>query len=230
MVEVVMVRHGESLANQNNEYTGWSDVPLTAAGMKEAEIAGTIIRDTGICFSQVHTSVLKRAIITSNIIMEEANQLWVPIQKNWRLNERHYGALRGLNKDDTKRIYGSNQVAQWRRSYTAVPPKLDAPDSDRRYKQQLGNKLPTAESLKMAFERILPYWQDAIAPELRQGKNQLIVAHGSTLRALIKYLEAISDSDIDGVEVPNGEPILYTLNDDLTIKNKQILVQKKKQQ
>lgn len=230
MVEVVMVRHGESLANKNNEYTGWSDVPLTAAGMKEAAAAGIIIRDTGIQFSQVHTSVLKRAIITSDIIMEEANQLWVPIQKNWRLNERHYGALRGLNKDDTKRIYGVDQVAQWRRSYTAVPPKLDSPDDDRRYKLQVGSKLPTAESLKMAFERILPYWQDIIAPELRQGKNQLIVAHGSTLRALIKYLEDISDSDIDGVEVPNGEPILYTLNDNLTIKNKQILRQKKKSQ
>lgn len=230
MVEVVMVRHGESLANKNNEYTGWSDVPLTAAGMKEAAAAGIIIRDTGIQFSQVHTSVLKRAIITSDIIMEEANQLWVPIQKNWRLNERHYGALRGLNKDDTKRIYGVDQVAQWRRSYTAVPPKLDSPDDDRRYKLQVGSKLPTAESLKMAFERILPYWQDIIAPELRQGKNQLIVAHGSTLRALIKYLEDISDSAIDGVEVPNGEPILYTLNDNLTIKNKQILRQKKKSQ
>ncbi|MHC9532238.1 2,3-bisphosphoglycerate-dependent phosphoglycerate mutase [Dellaglioa sp. BT-FLS60] len=227
MVELVLVRHGESLANKNNEYTGWSDVPLTTKGINEAKAAGVIIRDTGIHFSQVHTSVLKRAIITSNIIMEETNQLWLPIQKNWRLNERHYGALRGLNKEDTKRNYGVEQVAQWRRSYTSVPPSLSVPDSDRRYSYQLERSLPTAESLKMAFERILPYWQDVIAPELRQGKNQLVVAHGSTLRALIKYLENISDSDIDGVEVPNGEPILYTLNDDLTIKSKQILTQKK---
>lgn len=227
MVELVMVRHGESLANQNNEYTGWTDVPLTAKGITEARVAGTVILNTNIQFSQVHTSVLKRAIKTSNIMMEEMNQLWIPIQKNWRLNERHYGALRGLNKDETKRIYGVKQVAQWRRSYTTIPPSLSVPDNDRRYKQRVKSSLPTSESLEMAFKRILPYWQDVIAPELRQGNNQLIVAHGSTLRVLIKYLENISDADIDGVEVPNGVPIWYTLNDDLTIKSKKILTQKK---
>lgn len=222
-----MVRHGESLANKNNEYTGWTDVPLTAKGITEARAAGVVILNTNIQFSQVHTSVLKRAIKTSNIMMEEMNQLWIPIQKNWRLNERHYGALRGLNKDETKRIYGVKQVAQWRRSYTTIPPSLLAPDDDRRYKQRVKRSLPTSESLEMAFKRILPYWQDVIAPELRQGNNQLIVAHGSTLRVLIKYLENISDADIDGVEVPNGVPIWYTLNDDLTIKSKKILTQKK---
>lgn len=227
MVELVMVRHGESLANKNNEYTGWTDVPLTAKGITEARAAGVVILNTNIQFSQVHTSVLKRAIKTSNIMMEEMNQLWIPIQKNWRLNERHYGALRGLNKDETKRIYGVKQVAQWRRSYTTIPPSLLAPDDDRRYKQRVKRSLPTSESLEMAFKRILPYWQDVIAPELRQGNNQLIVAHGSTLRVLIKYLENISDADIDGVEVPNGVPIWYTLNDDLTIKSKKILTQKK---
>ncbi|WP_283590637.1 2,3-bisphosphoglycerate-dependent phosphoglycerate mutase [Ligilactobacillus saerimneri] len=223
MVKLVLLRHGQSAANKLNMYTGWSDVPLTKYGELEAHAAGQALAQVGINFTAIHTSVLVRAIKTANIVAEEIHQLYLPLFKTWRLNERHYGALRGLNKDWTREKFGAEQVALWRRSFFAVPPQLSSPDHDRRYQDLPNDALPLAESLAMAYQRILPYWQDQIAPQLRAGNNQLVVAHGSTLRAMIKYLEQISDTDIDGVEVANGEPIVYTLNDQLQVVDKQIL-------
>lgn len=223
-----MLRHGQSIANQKNEYTGWSDVPLTALGEAQAHTAGRLLKNENIQFSDVHTSVLVRVIKTANIVLEEIDQLWIPEHKTWRLNERHYGALRGLNKDYTRQKYGKKQVALWRRSYYSVPPQLEKFDDDRRYNSIAHDLLPLSESLEMASNRILPYWEDQIAPKLKAGKNQLIVAHGSSLRALLKYLEKISDEGIDGVEVYNGQPIIYTLNEQtLDVLDKKVLSSKK---
>lgn len=223
MTYLVLLRHGQSVANRDNVYTGWSDVPLTEQGKKEAQQAGKLILQTQIQFSDVHTSLLKRAIVTANIVMDQIHQNWLPVHKAWRLNERHYGALRGQNKDETRKTYGTHQVALWRRSFKAVPPLLKETESDRRY-MELGDIEPRGESLEMAYHRLLPYWTDHIAPQLLVGKNQLIVAHGSTLRALIKYLEQISDEGIDGVEVANGEPIVYQFDEQLNIISKEVLV------
>ena len=223
MVKLVLLRHGQSASNKLNLYTGWSDVPLTKEGIAEAHKAGQMLAGEKICFSAIHTSVLKRAITTANIVADEIDQLWLPMYKTWRLNERHYGALRGLNKDWTREQYGKKQVAEWRRSYSSVPPALDKPDTDRRYAMLPDDAKPLSESLKMASRRILPYWQDQIAPRLMDHKNQLVVAQGSTLRAMIKYLERISDRDIDGLEVANGEPIIYTMDDWLNIVDKKII-------
>jgi 2,3-bisphosphoglycerate-dependent phosphoglycerate mutase len=223
MAKLVLIRHGESTANRDNVYTGWSDVPLTAKGMQQAHQAGQAIAQLGIEFDAVHTSMLKRAIITANVVLDNLNQNWLPITKTWRLNERHYGALRGQNKDETRRIYGKEQVALWRRSFNAVPPLLDQPDDDRRYAVNGILSEPRGESLHMAYDRLLPYWIDQLAPRLMDGQNQLVVAHGSSLRALIKYLENISDQGINGVEVENGEPIVYDMAPDLTIQRKVIL-------
>ena len=229
MVKLVLLRHGQSIANQKNEYTGWSDVPLTALGEAQAHSAGRLLREEGIQFSDVHTSVLVRVIKTANIVLDEIDQLWIPEHKTWRLNERHYGALRGLNKDYTRQIYGKKQVALWRRSYYSVPPELEKFDNDRRYASVPHDLLPLSESLEMASARIIPYWVDEIAPRLKAGKNQLVVAHGSSLRALLKYLERISDEGIDGVEVYNGEPIVYTLDDQtLEVLDKKVLSYEKK--
>lgn len=201
---------------------GWSDVPLTAQGRAEAKRAGKLIQQTQIQFTDVHTSLLKRAITTADIVMDQIQQDWLPIHKTWRLNERHYGALRGQNKDETRKVYGAHQVALWRRSFKAIPPLLKATESDRRY-VELGDIEPRGESLEMAYNRLLPYWTNEVAPRLLDGHNQLVVAHGSTLRALIKYLEEISDEGIDGVEVANGEPIVYQFDDQLKIINKKFL-------
>ncbi|MFT9214080.1 2,3-bisphosphoglycerate-dependent phosphoglycerate mutase [Liquorilactobacillus ghanensis] len=220
MVKLVLLRHGQSLANQKNEYTGWTDSPLTEQGRQEARHAGQLLATTGIQFKALHTSLLSRAIETSYIVLEQIDQNWVPIKKTWRLNERHYGALRGLNKDKTREIYGKRQVALWRRSFATVPPLLPQVDQERRYQTWPETILPRAESLKMASERIIPYWLDEIAPALLHDKNQLMVAHGSTLRALIKYLENIDDRSIDGVEVENAVPIVYELDNKLRIKQK----------
>ncbi|GEL90010.1 2,3-bisphosphoglycerate-dependent phosphoglycerate mutase [Pediococcus parvulus] len=222
MTDLVLLRHGQSVANRDNVYTGWSDVPLTEQGRQEAHQAGNLILQTGIQFEDVHTSMLKRAITTADIVMDEMHQNWLPIHKTWRLNERHYGALRGQNKDETRKTYGVHQVALWRRSFKAVPPLLATTESDRRY-VELGDVEPRGESLEMAYNRLLPYWMDKIAPKLLEGKNQLVVAHGSTLRALIKYLEQISDEGIDGVEVANGEPIIYQFDEELNIISKEVL-------
>ncbi|MFT8756583.1 2,3-bisphosphoglycerate-dependent phosphoglycerate mutase [Leuconostoc pseudomesenteroides] len=206
VAKLVLVRHGESTANRDNEFTGWTDVPLTAKGKTQAHQVGQVLSRYQLTFDNVYTSYLQRAIITAYIIMDEMQQAWVPINKTWRLNERHYGALRGLNKDDAREKYGVNQVALWRRSYTAVPPLLEKVRPNRRYPINIE---PRGESLKMASDRLIPYWTSTILPQLKNGENVLMVAHGSTLRALIKYIEHISDDDIDGLEIGNGEPILY---------------------
>lgn len=223
MVKLVLLRHGESTANFHNRYTGWSDVPLTARGIAQAQAAGRRLAQANISFAQLHTSLLSRAIATANIVLHELHEDYLPVKKTWRLNERHYGALRGLNKDKTREVYGKHQVELWRRSYYSVPPQLDQPDNDRRYHRYPTSICPLAESLQMAERRIVPYWLDHIAPELLHGRNQLVVAHGSTLRALTRYLEAIKPEDIDGLEIYNGQPIVYDLDERLRIVTKQIL-------
>lgn len=222
MVELVILRHGESQANRDGVFTGWSDVALTEKGIEQAHEAGQAIKRTGLQFEHVHTSMLKRAIMTANIVMTEIDQLYLPITKSWRLNERHYGALRGQKKATVKAQVGDKQFKLWRRSYHVVPPLLDQPDQDPRY-VPLGVTEPLGESLEMAYERLMPYWQDEIAPRLLDGHAQLVVAHGSTLRALIKYIERINDHDIDTLEVPNGVPILYEFDDCLNVVNKATL-------
>ncbi|WP_137597901.1 2,3-bisphosphoglycerate-dependent phosphoglycerate mutase [Paucilactobacillus kaifaensis] len=219
MVTLVITRHGESQANRDNIFTGWTDVPLTDKGMLQAQTAALKIRKLQIYFADVHTSMLQRAILTANIICDTIGQSYIPIHKSWRLNERHYGALRGHNKDTIKAQYGSDQVAKWRRGFNALPPQLSNADHERRY-DQIGVKIPLSESLKMTQARLLPYWNDHIAPQLLNGQNQLIVAHGSTLRALIKYLDQIADDQIDQVEVANGEPIVYQFDQKLQVLSK----------
>lgn len=223
MAKLVLLRHGESTANYDNTYTGWSDVPLTTNGVFQARAAGVRLRAEKLNLTAVHTSMLKRAITTAYIVQEELGQLYLPITKSWRLNERHYGALRGLNKDKSRELFGDAQVAQWRRSYIAEPPHLVQPELAAAYNKWPDSIVPGGESLADAERRLLPYWVNAIAPHLLAGEDQLIVAHGSTLRALIKYLEGIKDADIDGVEVGNAEPIVYTFDQKLNIVDKEIL-------
>lgn len=223
MAKLVLLRHGESTANYDNTYTGWSDVPLTTNGVLQAHVAGHRLRAEQLHLTAVHTSMLKRAITTAYIVQEELGELYLPITKSWRLNERHYGALRGLNKDDSRTLFGAAQVAQWRRSYIAEPPHLVQPELAVAYSKWPTSIVPGGESLADAEKRLLPYWIDVIAPHLLRGEDQLIVAHGSTLRALIKYVEGIKDADIDGVEVGNAEPIVYTFDAQLHITTKNIL-------
>ncbi len=221
MSKLVILRHGESEANRDNIFTGWSDVSLTEKGIRQAHEAGQLIADNGILFDHMHTSMLKRAIMTAHIVLDETNQLYVPETKSWRLNERHYGALREQYKERVREEVGDKQFKLWRRSYKVVPPLLDEPDKDQRY-VNLGVTEPRGESLEMAYDRLMPYWQDQIAPRLLDGHNQLVVAHGSTLRALIKYIEHIDDQAIDHLEVPNGLPICYTFDEKLNVTDKQI--------
>lgn len=224
MTKLVMVRHGQSQANLDNRFTGWSDVPLTAKGIAQGKEVGAELAAREFSFTDVHTSYMKRAIMTADYILEALDQLYLPIHKTWRLNERHYGALSGLNKEAVKREVGEQQLHAWRRGFFAVPPQLSHPAHDRRY-DRLGVKEPLAESLEMCLERILPYWQDQVAPRLLAGHDQLIVAHGSTLRALVKYIEGISDDQIDQVEVLNGQPIIYQFDDHLVPGHKEILME-----
>lgn len=222
MVSLILVRHGQSEANELNIYTGWTDSPLTQDGEKQAIETGLAIRkvfDGEIdCY---HTSVLSRAIKTAYLIQEQLDDLYKPLYKNWRLNERHYGALRGLNKDDTRKTYGDEKVAIWRRSYDVRPPALKQADPTLgRYKYLDNRSMPVSESLKDATNRVIPYYQDRVVPGLLAGKNQMIVAHGSTIRALIKYIENISDKDIDGVEVDNAQAIIYEFDEKLNLLNK----------
>ncbi|MFR0583771.1 2,3-bisphosphoglycerate-dependent phosphoglycerate mutase [Limosilactobacillus mucosae] len=219
---LVIVRHGQSQANKDNVFTGWSDAPLTKLGIQQGKQVGEQLAKLGLQFDDVHVSYMQRAIITANLILDKINQLWLPIHKTWRLNERHYGALSGLNKDAVKKEVGAATLHQWRRGFLERPPMLKERAHERRY-DRLGVKVPLSESLKMTQERLLPYWQDQIAPRLLDGKNQLIVAHGSSLRALIKYLDGIADDQIDHVEVPNGEPILYRFDDHLNVIEKKFI-------
>ena len=224
MAKLALLRHGESEANAANVYTGWNDVPLTDKGRAQAKAAGEkLALLPGFYPTHIHTSVLSQAIETANIVAETCGFLWLPMTKTWRLNERHYGALRGLNKDVSRKVFGKEQVLEWRRGFDAVPPAQGSPTIDRRYKYVDPRLLPRAESLHQTQLRLLPYYEDEVASRLRQGEDQLIVAHGSSLRALIKYLEQINNVDILKLEVPNAKAIVYDFDHDLRIVNKQIL-------
>ena len=220
MHTVVLLRHGESLWNKENRFTGWTDVDLTEKGCAEALEAGRLLRAGGFGFDVVFTSVLKRAIRTWWISVDELDQLWVPVYRSWRLNERHYGALQGLNKTETAAAHGDAQVKIWRRSYDVPPPPLDGddprhPGRDPRYAHLPPDDLPLTESLKDTVARFLPYWDDTIAPAIKRGQRVLIVAHGNSLRALVKHIDRISDQDIVELNIPTGIPLVYELDADL---------------
>lgn len=224
MVKLVLVRHGESEANAVNVYTGWNDVPLTEKGCQQAELAGKKIKQLlDFAPTHIHTSVLSRAIVTANIVADTCNFLYLPMTKTWRLNERHYGALRGLNKDISRKVFGADQVLEWRRGFYSIPPKQGSPMIDRRYRDCDQHLMPRAESLYQTQQRLMPYYYDHVATRLMNQEDQLIVAHGSSLRALIKKIENINDHDIVKLEVPNAEPIVYTMDKNLTIIDKKIL-------
>ena len=220
MHKVVLLRHGESTWNKENRFTGWTDVDLTDKGREEAVAAGRLLKEGGYDFDLVFTSVLKRAIRTSIIALDELDRLWLPVQRSWRLNERHYGALQGLNKAETAAKHGEDQVKIWRRAYAIAPPPLtpDDPRSaarDPRYKDVAPADLPLTESLKDTVARFLPYWHSAIAPEIARGTRVLIAAHGNSLRALVKYLDNVSDDAIVELNIPTGIPLVYELDADL---------------
>jgi 2,3-bisphosphoglycerate-dependent phosphoglycerate mutase len=220
MYRLVLLRHGESTWNKENRFTGWKDVDLSEKGRAEAAEAGRLMAAEKYEFDVAYTSVLKRAIRTLWIALDEMDMMWLPVHKSWRLNERHYGALQGLNKAETAAKHGDDQVKIWRRSYDIPPPPLgvddpDHPSRDSRYASLARKELPLAESLKDTVTRFLPYWQSAIAPEIKGGKRVLIAAHGNSLRALVKYLDSISDQEIVNLNIPTGIPLVYLLNEDL---------------
>ncbi len=220
MKKLVLLRHGESIWNQENRFTGWTDVDLTSKGITEAKNAGRTLKENNFSFDIAYTSLLKRAIRTLWITLDEMDQMWTPIELNWRLNERHYGALQGLNKAETARRYGDEQVLIWRRSYDIRPPSIAANDErypgfDLRYRNLSPDNIPVAESLKDTVARFLPYWDQTIAPQITAGKKVIIAAHGNSLRALIKHLDNISDQDILNCNIPTGIPLVYELNDNL---------------
>ncbi|EUJ59068.1 2,3-diphosphoglycerate-dependent phosphoglycerate mutase [Listeria fleischmannii] len=227
-MKLVLIRHGQSEWNKLNLFTGWHDVDLSEEGIIEAKTAGARIKEAGLEFDMAFTSVLTRAIKTLNFALEESDQLWVPVHKSWRLNERHYGALQGLNKQETADKYGADQVQKWRRSYDTLPPLLEEDDerqakNDRRYQLLDTHAIPSGENLKVTLERVIPYWMDTIAPEIKSGKRVVIAAHGNSLRALVKFLEGISDDDIMELEIPTGVPLVYELDKDLKPLNKYYL-------
>ena len=220
MYKLVLLRHGESTWNKENRFTGWTDVDLSDRGIAEAREAGRLLKDGGYVFDIAYTSVLKRAIRTLNIALEELDQLWIPVEKSWRLNERHYGALQGLNKAETAAKHGEAQIKIWRRSYDVPPPPLTAddeqhPSRDPRYASLKPNEIPLTESLKDTVARFLPYWHATVAPAVRSGQRVLIAAHGNSLRALVKFLDGISDADIVELNIPTGVPLVYRLSPDL---------------
>ncbi|EAD2563005.1 2,3-diphosphoglycerate-dependent phosphoglycerate mutase [Listeria monocytogenes] len=227
-MKLVLIRHGQSEWNKLNLFTGWHDVDLSQEGVVEAMTAGKRIKEVGLEFDVAFTSVLTRAIKTLNYVLEESDQMWVPVHKSWRLNERHYGALQGLNKQETAEKYGADQVQKWRRSYDTLPPLLEENDerqakNDRRYQLLDTHAIPSGENLKVTLERVIPYWMDTIAPEIKEGRRVVIAAHGNSLRALVKFLEGISDDEIMDLEIPTGVPLVYELNDDLKPVNKYYL-------
>jgi 2,3-bisphosphoglycerate-dependent phosphoglycerate mutase len=218
--KVVLLRHGQSTWNLENLFTGWTDVDLSDTGVLEAKAAGKLLHDEGYAFDLAYTSVLKRAIKTLNFALEGLDRLWIPVTKHWRLNERHYGALQGLNKAQTAAKHGEDQVLIWRRSYDIPPPPLETsdprhPSHDPRYKDLAPSELPATESLKDTVARFLPYWHDTIAPSIKSGKRVIIAAHGNSLRALVKYLDDISESAIVELNIPTGIPLVYELDDNL---------------
>ncbi|HUU73271.1 MAG TPA: 2,3-diphosphoglycerate-dependent phosphoglycerate mutase [Burkholderiales bacterium] len=221
MKKLVLLRHGESVWNKANRFTGWTDVDLTERGTAEAREAGRLIGEAGLDFDVAYGSVLKRAIRTMWLALDELDRMWIPQHLSWRLNERHYGALQGLNKSETAKKYGDEQILVWRRSYDTPPPALEVSDernpmNDLRY-QALGQEaMPLTECLKDTVARFLPYWNETIAPQVRSGKRVLIVAHGNTLRALVKHIDNVSEQEIVGLNIPTGIPLVYELEDDLS--------------
>jgi 2,3-bisphosphoglycerate-dependent phosphoglycerate mutase len=220
MYKVVLLRHGESIWNKENLFTGWTDVDLSEKGREEAALAGKLLKESGHCFDVAYTSVLKRAIRTLWITLDQMDQMWIPVERDWRLNERHYGALQGLNKAETAAKYGEDQVKIWRRSYDIRPPALEEadpryPGKDPRYHDLTKQQLPLSECLKDTVDRFLPCWHEVIAPAIRSGKQVLIAAHGNSLRALVKYLEDVPDEKIVDLNIPTGVPMVQELGDDL---------------
>ena len=217
MYKLVLIRHGESTWNLENRFTGWTDVELTPTGVAQAKQAGALLKQAGFEFDVAYTSVLKRAIHTLSLCLDEMDRIWLPVVKDWRLNERHYGGLQGLNKAETAKQYGDEQVLVWRRSYDTPPPALTADDprserGDRRYAGLSPEQVPLTECLKDTVARVLPFWQQVLAPAITGGQRIVVAAHGNSIRALVKYLDGISDEDIVGLNIPNGIPLVYDLD------------------
>ena len=220
MYKLVLIRHGESTWNLENRFTGWTDVPLTGTGIEQARAAGRLLRQEGWDFDLCYTSVLKRATHTLWHCLDEMDRTWLPVVHSWRLNERHYGALQGLNKAETAKKFGDEQVLLWRRSYDVPPPALEPGDArsergDIRYARLSPEQIPLTECLKDTVARVMPFWNESMAPAIRAGKRVLVAAHGNSIRALVKYLDGISDSDIVGLNIPNGIPLVYELDESL---------------
>jgi 2,3-bisphosphoglycerate-dependent phosphoglycerate mutase len=220
MFKLVLLRHGESIWNKENRFTGWTDVDLSEKGILEAKNAGKTLREKGFIFDVAYTSVLKRAIRTLWIVQDELDLMWIPVHFSWRLNERHYGALQGLNKAEMASRYGEKQVLIWRRSYDIQPPALTRDDlrysgNDPRYKDLKESEIPLTECLEDTVKRFLPYWHEVLAPEVKSGRRVLISAHGNSLRALVKYLDNVSNDEIVGINIPTGIPLIYELDDTL---------------
>ncbi|MBC7648503.1 MAG: 2,3-diphosphoglycerate-dependent phosphoglycerate mutase [Vitreoscilla sp.] len=220
MHKLVLIRHGQSTWNLENRFTGWADVPLTETGIAQAKNAGKLLKGAGYDFDVTYTSVLTRATHTLWHVLDEMDRTWLPVVNSWRLNERHYGDLQGLNKAETAKKFGDEQVMLWRRSYDVPPPAVNASDerserADRRYAKLDPSQVPLTECLKDTVERVLPFWNDAIAPAMRAGKRVVVAAHGNSIRAMVKYLDNISDADIVGLNIPNGMPLVYELDADL---------------
>ncbi len=220
MTKLVLIRHGESTWNKENRFTGWTDVDLSEKGLQEAKEGGQALKAAGYTFDVAYTSVLKRAIRTLWTVLDQTDLMWIPVHRSWRLNERHYGALQGLNKSETAEKYGEAQVKIWRRAYAISPPPLTAddpryPGHDPRYARLTKQELPLTECLKDTVARFLPLWHETIAPEIRKGKKALIAAHGNSLRALVKYLDNISEEEIVELNIPTGMPLVYELDDNL---------------
>ena len=220
MHRLVVLRHGESVWNKENRFTGWTDVELSEKGIEEAHRAGKLLKENGFMFDVAYTSLLKRAVRTLWITLDEMNLMWIPVQNSWRLNERHYGALQGLNKSETAAKFGEQQVHIWRRSYDIRPPELEQSDernpaNDPQYNNLMRSDIPLTECLKDTVARFLPFWHDVVAPEIRSGKRVIIAAHGNSLRALVKYLDNVSEQEIVELNIPTGMPLVYELDDEL---------------
>ena len=228
MHKLVLIRHGESVWNQENRFTGWTDVDLSDRGREEARKGGQLLKEQGFTFDLAYVSVLKRAIRTLWIVLDEMDLMWLPVQHSWRLNERHYGALQGLNKSETAAKFGEDQVKIWRRSYDIPPPPLETndpryPGNDPRYSNLSPSELPTTECLKDTIARFLPYWHDTLAPAVKSGKKVLVAAHGNSIRAIVKYLDNVSEDEIVSLNIPTGIPLVYELDANLKPISRQYL-------